>query len=50
MKLVRVRNHSRGEKVLAIPKELAERVQASYMNVELDVSGRITYTPIDGGA
>jgi hypothetical protein len=49
MKIVTVRKSCRGERILAIPKELAERIQVNYMNVELDASGRLTYTPIQGG-
>ena len=46
MKIVAVRKSCRGERILAIPKELAEKIQTRYMNVELDASGRLTYTPI----
>jgi hypothetical protein len=46
MKRVRIRKLVRGdEKVLVIPKALAEKVQSKYMSVELDASGRLTYTP-----
>ncbi|WP_286857413.1 hypothetical protein [Methanosaeta sp. UBA356] len=46
MRLVRVRKSCRGERILAIPKELAKKIEAGYMNVQLDDSGRLTYTPV----
>jgi len=46
MRLVRVRRSCRGERILAIPKELATKIEAGYMNVQLDDSGRLTYTPV----
>ena len=34
------------ERVLVVPKMLAEKLQASYMAVSMDKSGRLIYTPI----
>ncbi|MDQ1261929.1 MAG: hypothetical protein QG575_1110 [Euryarchaeota archaeon] len=34
------------EKVLVVPKALAEKIKAGYMNVQLDDTGRLTYTPV----
>lgn len=34
------------EKVLAVPKALAERLRASYMAVSMDDAGRLIYTPV----
>ena len=33
-------------KFLAIPRELVEKIQAEYMAVKLDDSGRLVYTPV----
>jgi len=49
MKIVIVRKSCRGEKILVIPKELADKIHATYMNVVLDESG-LKYTPIPGEA
>jgi len=46
MKVMRVRKSCRGEKILAIPKELAEKVLVSYMDVRLDEEGNLIYTPV----
>jgi len=46
MKVVKVRKLSRGERVIAIPRELAEQMKTLYMSVEMDVYGRLTYAPI----
>jgi len=47
VKRVRIRKLVRGnEKVLVIPKALAEKVHSEYMNVDLDDAGRLTYAPI----
>ena len=35
-----------GSKFLAIPKDLLEMIQANYMAVKLDDSGRLVYTPV----
>jgi hypothetical protein len=43
--VVKVRAINRS-KFLAIPKELAEKIQAEYMTVKLDDSGRLVYTPV----
>ena len=45
MNLVRVRQTVRGERMLAIPKELAKEIRTEYMNVEIE-NGRLTYTPV----
>jgi len=34
------------ERVLAIPKALAERFQAAYVSVSMDEAGRLIYTPV----
>jgi len=34
------------ERVLVVPKMLAERLQASYMAVSMDDFGRLIYTPV----
>ena len=46
MRLVRVRKSCRGERILVIPKEIAKKIKAGYMNVQLDDAGRLTYTPV----
>jgi len=46
MQILRVRKSGRNERLLLIPKEMAEKMQSHYMSVELDASGRLTYTPI----
>lgn len=43
--IVKVRTVNRS-RFLAIPKELVEKIQAEYMAVKLDESGRLIYTPI----
>jgi len=43
--VVKVRAINRS-KFLAIPKELVEKIQAEYMAVKLDDSGRLVYTPV----
>jgi hypothetical protein len=43
--IVKVRSVNRS-RFLAIPKELVERIQAEYMAVKLDESGRLIYMPI----
>jgi len=43
--IVKVRSVNRS-RFLAIPKELVEKIQAEYMAVKLDESGRLIYTPI----
>jgi hypothetical protein len=40
---IRIVNRSR---FLAVPRELVEKIQAEYMAVKLDESGRLIYTPI----
>jgi hypothetical protein len=45
MRVLRVRQMGR-ERVLAVPKMLAEKLQASYMAVSMDESGRLIYTPV----
>ena len=47
MKIVKVRKISRGERVIAIPKELFRQLETLYMSVEMDANGRLTYVPID---
>jgi len=49
MNVVKVRKIGRGELVVAIPKNVAKNLRAGYMSVELDTSGKITYTPVNGG-
>jgi hypothetical protein len=44
--IVRVRKTCRGEKILAIPKEIASEIKSEYMIIQLDDSGHLTYTPI----
>jgi hypothetical protein len=44
--IVRVRKTCRGEKILAIPKEIASEINSEYMIIQLDDSERLTYTPI----
>ncbi len=43
--VVKVRAVNRS-KFLAVPKELVEKIQAEYMAVKLDESGRLIYMPI----
>lgn len=43
--IVKVRTVNRS-RFLAVPKELVENIQAEYMAVKLDESGRLIYTPI----
>jgi len=43
--VVKVRAINRS-KFIAIPRELVEKIQAEYMAVKLDESGRLIYTPI----
>jgi len=43
--VVKVRAVNRS-KFLAVPRELVEKIQAEYMAVKLDESGRLIYTPI----
>ena len=43
--VVKVRAINRS-KFLAIPRELVEKIQAEYMAVKLDDSGRLVYTPV----
>ncbi len=43
--IVKVRSVNRS-RFLAIPKELVEKIQAEYMAVKLDESGRLIYMPI----
>lgn len=45
MKTMRVRRMG-AEKVLAVPKGLAEKIQVHYMAVRLDDAGRLIYTPV----
>ena len=40
---VRSVNHSR---FLAIPKDLVEKIRTGYMDVKVDESGRLIYTPV----
>lgn len=47
MKLVKVRQLVRGEKILCIPKELAEKINSEYMTIDVSDKGRIVYTPIE---
>jgi len=47
MKLVKVRQLARGEKILCIPKELAEKINSEYMTIDVSDKGRIVYTPIE---
>ena len=42
MRAVRVRRLCRGERILAIPKKLAEKIKTDYMNVQLDESRRLS--------
>lgn len=43
--IVKVRSVNRS-RFLVIPKELVEKIQAEYMAVKLDESGRLIYMPI----
>jgi len=43
--IVKVRSVNRS-RFLAIPKELVEKIQAEYVAVKLDESGRLIYMPI----
>lgn len=45
MKLIRVRKMG-PEKVLVIPRDIADKTTADYMAVKLDESGRLIYTPV----
>jgi hypothetical protein len=45
MKLIKVRRMG-CERVLAVPKTLAEKLQAPYMAINMDEYGRLIYTPI----
>jgi len=45
MKLLRVRKMGH-ERILAIPKEFAEKIQASYVSVSMDEIGRLVYAPV----
>lgn len=38
------------ERVLAVPKMLAEKLSAEYVAVSMDNAGRLIYTPVQGGA
>jgi len=49
MKLMRFRTVGH-ERVLGVPRKLAERVSAEYMAVSMDEMGRLIYTPVKGGA
>lgn len=46
--VVKVRAINRS-KFLAIPKELVQMINANYMAVKVDESGRLIYTPISEG-
>jgi hypothetical protein len=39
-----------GSRFLAIPKDLVEEIEAYYMAVKLDDSGRLIYTPVSEAA
>lgn len=45
MKLLRVRQVGH-ERILAVPKNLAEKLRASYVKVDMDDAGRLIYTPV----
>ena len=47
MKLMRIRRMG-NERVLAVPKALAQMVAAEYMSVSMDEAGRLIYTPVNG--
>ena len=47
--IVKIRAVNRS-KFLAIPKELAEKIQAEYMAVKLDDTGRLVYAPVSEAA
>lgn len=48
MKLMRLRRFG-PERVLGVPRELAKRLSAEYMDVQMDDAGRLIYTPVEGG-
>jgi len=45
MKPVKIRKIGR-EQILAIPASLAKNLQAEYVTVRLDETGRLIYTPL----
>jgi hypothetical protein len=45
MRIVRLRRVG-SERVICVPRELLEKVNAEYLAVDIDGDGRIVYTPV----
>jgi len=49
-KLIRIRKSRRGECLVSVPRDLADRIAAEYMSVYMNEAGRLIYTPIEEAA